>query len=75
MASPTAELGQKKWRAGAAAAAWGESGGAQTSLPARGAGSDILDSAAAALDRGSPRQCGGTATRDGDDLRGKTEEG
>jgi hypothetical protein len=33
--------------------------------PARGAGSDISDSAAMALDRGSPGQRDGTATRDG----------
>jgi hypothetical protein len=54
---------------------WGESGGAQTSLPAIGAGSDISDSAAAALDRGSPGQHGDAATGDNDDLHEKTEEG
>jgi hypothetical protein len=68
-------LGRQEWRVGAAASARGESSGARTSLPARGADSDISNSVAAALDRGSPEQRSGAATGDGDDLRGKMEEG
>jgi hypothetical protein len=51
-ASPAAELGRHEGRVGAAAR--GKSGGAQTSLSARGAGSDVSDSAAAALDMARP---------------------
>jgi hypothetical protein len=51
-ASPVAELGRQEGIAGAAAR--GKSGGARTSLPTRGAGGDVSDSAVVALDKARP---------------------
>jgi hypothetical protein len=51
----------------------GKSGGARTSLPTRGAGGDVSDSVAVALDKGSLGQHDDVATGDSDNLREETK--